>query len=319
MKKQIVLLDLFAGFGGAELSVRSAGLKVTKSYISEINPDAIKVLKKHYPKAIFVGDVRNLKPEDLLDCNFICAGSPCQSFSMAGKRKGMVTTSNVEVYTLEQYMKLREEEFEFEGQSYLFWEVVRLKEGITKLQREKGLPTAEFLVENVKMTKKWEDIISNALGVKPVKIDAALVSAQSRVRLFWASNPKISIPKDKGIKLSDIIKNAEQGAGYRGRKLKGNDFYSYPLTVRKDHKSNCIVTKFGSHINNGQGHGTGYYIDKNNKVHKLTIEQGEVLMGLEPGYTYVKGISKTAREKLCGNGWSIPVTSQVVKEIFEVK
>jgi hypothetical protein len=319
MKKQIVLLDLFAGYGGAELSVKSAGLKVTKSYISEINPDAIKVLKKHYPKAIFVGDVRNLKPEDFLDCNLICAGSPCQSFSMAGKRKGMSTTTNVEVYSLVQYEKLKEEGFEFEGQSYLFWEVVRLKEGITKLQKQRGLPVAEFVVENVKMSKKWENVISEALGVQPVKIDAALLSAQSRVRLFWGSNPKIRIPKDKGVKLSDVIKDAEHGAGYRGRKFKGDDFYSYPLTVRNDHKSNCVVTKFGSNINNGQGHGTGYYVDKKNRIHKLTIEQGELLMGLEPGYTYVDGISKTAREKLCGNGWSIPVGTHVIKNIFELE
>jgi site-specific DNA-cytosine methylase len=319
MKKEIVLLDLFAGYGGAELSAKSAGLKVVKSYISEINPSAIKVLKRHYPNAIFVGDVRNLKPEDFLDCTLICAGSPCQSFSMAGKRKGMSTTTNEEVNTLDQYLKLKEEGFEFEGQSYLFWEVVRLKEGISKLQKEKGLPVVQFLIENVKMTKKWENVISEALGVRPVKIDAALVSAQSRVRLFWASNSKISIPKDKGIKLSDVIKNAEHGAGYRGRKLKGDDFYSYPLTLRKDHKSNCVVTKFGSNINNGQGHGTGYYVDKNNKIHRITIEEGEMLMGLEPGYTYAKGVSKSAREKMCGNGWSIPVTSQIVKEIFEVK
>lgn len=319
MKKEIVLLDLFAGYGGAELSVKSAGFKITKSYISEIDPNALKVLKKNFPKAVFVGDVRNLNPKDFLDVNLICAGSPCQSFSMAGKRKGMSTTTNVEVYTLEQYEKLKAEGFEFEGQSYLFWEVDRLIKGITKLQKKKGLPVADFVVENVKMTKKWENILSSALGVKPVKIDAALLSAQSRVRLFWGSRPTITIPKDKGISLSDVIENAVNGAGFRGRKMNKQDFYSYPLTVRKDNKSNCVVTKFGSNVTNGQGHGTGYYVDKRNKIHKLTIEQGEMLMGLKPGHTHVDGITKTAREKMCGNGWSIPVGSHVIKSLLKDK
>jgi site-specific DNA-cytosine methylase len=315
MKKSIVLLDLFAGYGGAELSAKFAGIKVKKSYISEINPSAIKVLKKHYPNSEFVGDVRNLRAKDLLDVTLITAGSPCQSFSFAGKRKGMITTSNIEVTNLEQYLKLKEDEFEFDGQSYLFWEFVRLNTQITELQRKLGLPETKFILENVDMVEKWKTIISNAVGVTPVLFDAAVVSAQSRVRLFWTNIARIEVPNDMNIKLGDVIKGAKTGTGFRGRKIGENQHYSYPQTIRRDYKSNCLVTTLGAITNDGKKYGTGFYIDENNNVKMLTIEQAEILQGLESGYTNVEGVSKSARIKMIGNGWSIPVTGRIMSHL----
>ena len=81
-------------------------------------------------------------------------------------------------------------------QSGLFWEAVRIWE----LNRPKW-----WVMENVaSMSKKDRDIISDTLGVQPVMVNAALVSAQSRKRLFWANFP-ISQPTDRGIVLSDIL------------------------------------------------------------------------------------------------------------------
>jgi site-specific DNA-cytosine methylase len=319
MKKSIVILDLFAGYGGAELSANYAGIKVKKSYISEIEPSALKVLKKRFPNAIFVGDVRKLKGKDFLDANLICAGSPCQSFSMAGRKKGMVTTTNVEVRTLKQYLKLKKEEFQFEGQSYLFWEFVRLKKEITDLQKKMGLPVAKFLLENVDMTEKWKRIISDAVGVEPVLFDAALVSAQSRLRLFWTDIAKIEVPEDMNIKLGDVIKGAENGVGFRGRKVGGDDFYTYPQTTRRDNKSNCLVTTLGSTTKDGKRYGTGFIVTKSGVIKQLTIEQAEILQGLEPGYTNVEGVSKTARIKMIGNGWPIPVTGRIISYLKKDK
>ncbi len=320
MKKGIVILDLFAGYGGAELSAKFAKIKVKKSYISEINPSALKVLRKHFPKAFFVGDVRNLRAEDFIDVTIICAGSPCQSFSFCGKRKGMVTKTNVEITTLAQYLKLKKEGFEFEGQSYLFWEFVRLFEEITALQRKMGLPEAQFLLENVNMTKKWQNIITKAVGVEPVMFDAALVSAQSRVRLFWTNIAKIEVPEDMDIKLGDVIKGAVTGTGFRGRKMNGENHYSYPQTFRDDFKSNCLVTSFGCVTKEtGDKFGTGFYTTKKNETKLLTIEQCEVLQGLEKGYTNVEGVSDTARIKMIGNGWSIYVTGRIMEYLKKGK
>ena len=104
----------------------------------------------------------------------------CQSFSFAGKRKGMSTTENEEIYTLDRYLQLKSEGFQFEGQSYLFWEYMRVLTDIRKYN-----PNVKFLLENVEMGNKWERVLSEAIGIRPVHINSALVSAQNRKRLYW--------------------------------------------------------------------------------------------------------------------------------------
>ncbi len=313
MKKQgHVLFSLFGGLGGAGLSAKSAGLNVVKEYVSEINKKSIAVLKHNFPDSIIVDDVRNLIAENYLDTTFITAGSPCQDFSPMGTKDGMITEGGITIETLEQYMRLKSEGFEFVGQSFLFWEFVRLYQEIKKLQIERGLPVLKFLLENVKMQKKWENIITKALGVTPIMIDAALVSAQSRKRLFWTDIPGVTIPEDKHIYLDSIIPDAHTGSGFRGRKGEDNKYY-YPQTFRKDMKSNCLVTQLGGiRKKDGTLYGTGLYVTKSGETKLLTPFEAEILQGLPGGYTDVKGIGKKAREKMIGNGWSIPVTSYIM-------
>ena len=71
---------------------------------------------------------------------------------------GMVTKDNIEITDLDTYLKLKEEGFEFEGESFLFWEYVRLL---------KELKPTYFLLENVRMLDKWKKIITDTLGVEP--------------------------------------------------------------------------------------------------------------------------------------------------------
>jgi DNA (cytosine-5)-methyltransferase 3A len=108
----------------------------------------------------------------------------------------MSTKDKYEIVSLEQYLELKEKGYEFDGQSYLFWEYVRLLNEVKPKY---------FLLENVKMLKKWENIISNVLGVKPIEINSTLISAQNRRRLYWTNIPNVQQPIDKGITLKDII------------------------------------------------------------------------------------------------------------------
>jgi len=104
----------------------------------------------------------------------------CQSFSFAGKRAGMTTTDNEEILSLDHYLRLKAEGFEFEGQSYLFWEYMRILTEIRKVN-----PDVKFLLENVEMGEKWEKVLSRAIGVNGIHINSALVSAQNRKRVYW--------------------------------------------------------------------------------------------------------------------------------------
>ena len=192
------ILSLFDGISCGKLALDRIGIGYENYYASEIDKYAIAITKYNFPDTIFVGDVRNLNGKDFDNVDLIMGGSPCQSFSFSGKRQGMITKTKIEVTTLEQYLELKEQKFDFEGQSYLFWEFARLL---------KEIKPRWFLLENVRMAKKWKDVITNTLEVEPVEINSALVSAQNRRRLYWTNIPIKGLPEDKGILLKDILEN----------------------------------------------------------------------------------------------------------------
>ncbi len=86
--KKINQLDLFSGIGGFHLGFEKAGYKV-KSYFSEVDKHAIAVYKHKFKDSEYVGSVTDVRGEDLPSIDLITFGSPCQDFSLAGKRKGM--------------------------------------------------------------------------------------------------------------------------------------------------------------------------------------------------------------------------------------
>lgn len=87
-RKTINQLDLFSGIGGFHLGFERAGYKVN-SYFSEIDKHAIAVYKNQFKDSTYVGSVTDVRGADLPRIDLITFGSPCQDFSLAGKRKGM--------------------------------------------------------------------------------------------------------------------------------------------------------------------------------------------------------------------------------------
>jgi DNA-cytosine methyltransferase len=167
------VLSLFDGMSCGQLALERAGIKVSEYYASEVDKYAIQITHKNFPDTIQLGDVQEIGAEDLPGIDLLIGGSPCQGFSFAGKQLN----------------------FDDE-RSKLFFEFVRLLE---------ELQPSYFLLENVKMKKEYQDVITEYLGVEPIKINSALVSAQNRERLYWTNIPGIEQPKDKGILLQDIV------------------------------------------------------------------------------------------------------------------
>ena len=208
------VLSLFDGMSCGQQALERIGINVDNYFASEIDKYAIKVTMANYPNTIQLGSVVNVNGYDLPKIDILIGGSPCQSFSFAGKRKGMSTKDEQEILTLEHYLQLKSEGFEFEGQSYLFWEYMRLLNEL----RSKN-PNVYFLLENVEMGEKWEKVLTKAIGVKGIHINSSLVSAQNRKRIYWSNigmkpmglfGEKESIieqPKDKGILLKDVLEN----------------------------------------------------------------------------------------------------------------
>ena len=167
------VLSLFDGISCARVALDRAGIAVESYSASEVDPKAIQITQKHWPETIQLGDVREVHiPAGQID--LLIGGSPCTDLSIAkAGRQGL------------------------DGEhSSLFWEYARV------LHETKP---RWFILENVaSMPKKDKDIITQELGVEPVLFDAALVSAQTRKRLFW-TNIKFDLPPDRGIMLKDIL------------------------------------------------------------------------------------------------------------------
>lgn len=180
------VLSLFDGMSCGQIALNRTNIKYDNYFASEIKKHAIKVTQSNYPDTIQLGDVREIKAETLPKIDLLIGGSPCQDFSLANKdRKGLKGLK-----------------------SGLFFEYLRLL---------KELKPKYFLLENVAMTDKDLELISQYVGTYPVNINSELVSAQMRNRYYWTNiGPedfdlfgfrycKIPQPKDRKIMLKDIL------------------------------------------------------------------------------------------------------------------
>lgn len=216
-EKGLRVLSLFDGMSCGQIALRDLGFPIEVYYASEIDKFAIAQTQLNFPDTVQLGDVRNIDVDKLCEngeIDLLIGGSPCVNLSFAGKRAGLATKENMEILTLGQYLDLKEADFEFEGQSYLFWEFMRV---LTALRRRN--PNIMFLLENVEMGKKWETVLSDAIGIYGVHINSALVSAQNRKRIYWSNirvreeglfgyrYTDIPQPTDRGIILKDILES----------------------------------------------------------------------------------------------------------------
>lgn len=180
------VLSLFDGMSCGRLALDRAGIKVDKYYASEVDKYAIKISEKNYPDIVHLGDINGWKdwPIDFGSVDLILAGSPCQGFSFAGKGLNFD-----------------------DPRSALFFVFVDILNYVRNLN-----PDVKFLLENVRMKKEFQAVISELVGVEPVMINSALVSAQNRVRLYWTNiSDDIPQPEDRGILLKDVLETPGEG------------------------------------------------------------------------------------------------------------
>lgn len=272
------VLSLFDGMSCGQLALDTLGIKVNNYFASEIDPYAMQIAKKNYPNTKHIGSVLDVRGSDLPRIDLLIGGSPCQSFSNAGDGSGM------------------------EGKSKLFWEFVRvLKE--TK-------PTY-FLLENVKMKKEWEKIITDTLGVEPIAINSRSLTAQNRPRLYWTNIPNVVQPIDRGIVLKDILVDqvdekfylSDKAIDYMSRLRNGKPRWEYH-TNPLDGKSACLTANMYK--------GVPYGVIKELK-RRLTPVECERLQSVPDNYT--EGVSNTQRFKMLGNGWTIDVIAHILNEM----
>ena len=277
------ILSLFDGISCGQIALERAGVEIDNYYASEIDNNAIKVTQHNYPNTIQIGNVTNLHYEndklysengvfEVGNIDLLIGGSPCQGFSIAGKMLNFK-----------------------DKRSVLFFEYVRILNEVKPKY---------FLLENVKMKKECQDIITRYLGVEPIEINSSLVSGQSRVRLYWTNIPNVRLPKDKNIMFKDIISKDRKWFPLLPWCLKkwGNKIKLDTLRTVEDDKSFCITTI--------KTHSKNYYLNKNrNMMTKLNSDEAELLQTIPVGYTNI--LAETQRFKCIGNAWTVDVIAHI--------
>jgi site-specific DNA-cytosine methylase len=282
------VISLFDGISCAQQALKQLGIEIGAYYAAEIEPTAIAQTIINHPGTIHIGDVREVKASMFDSIDLLIGGSPCQDLSQAKakNRQGLKGT-----------------------RSALFWEYLRIL---------KEIKPRWWVLENVaSMRNEDRDIISKELGVEPIMIDAALVSAQQRKRYFWSNIP-ISLPEDKGLVVKDFlipgierkyiqvenpiktsrgIKWDKSGKGYfsqQDRAYSINGKFPTIPTARTITKANIIFD--------------------DGRIGVLDYMELEALMGLPHGYT--KDIrQKERRGGAIGNGFHVEVIKHILKNL----
>ena len=311
MTKALNVLSLFDGMSCGRIALDRCGIPVNTYYASEIDKYAIDIAKKNYPDTIHLGDVCGVKGDDLADIDLLIGGSPCQGFSFAGQQLNFD-----------------------DPRSQLFFEFVRIKN---------ETQPKYFLLENVKMRKESEAIITELLGVEPIEINSNLVSAQNRKRLYWTNIPFDLNITDKNIKLKDIIEHGivdrDKSHCLDANYWKGGNLTSYFEKSRRQ----LVFSEDGlCHVGLADVNGYDlmkrvYHIEGKSPTlnactggnrepkiavgetlwRKLTPLECERLQTVPEGYT--EGVSNTQRYKMLGNGWTVDVVAHIFNGLCEAE
>lgn len=179
-----------------------------------------------------------------------------------------------------------------------------------------------FLYENNNsMSKDIKAFITQQLGVEPILINSALVSGQVRRRLYWTNIPNVEQPKDREIRLIDILDREVDDKYYLSDKMikyamssGTKNFYckpeinlekARPLTTAPNKRAGTTTYMSDDWVNGGS----------KNRIRRLTPVEYERLQTLPDNYTYIEGCRDSQRYKAVGNGWTLEVIKHILKNL----
>jgi len=298
IEENMNILSLFDGMAGLRQSLKEINFKVDKYYASEVDNDAIKIANKNHNDIFQLGDVNNWHNWniDFSKIDLLVGGSPCQGFSVAGKKLN----------------------FEDE-RSALFFKYCEI------LQYAKNQnPNIKFVLENVKMPDDISNIINDMLGVNYQYINSKDFSGMIRKRYYWF-NGELLPYENKDVKIKDLIETLQFDKSLEH--LLSKTIYNPTMS------SDGIIT-INPRQNNGKQtwqRGRVYDIKGNcpticatlfdlsitenhNTYRKFTQTELETLQGFPKGYT--NGVSIQKAGKMLGNGFNVPTISHIIKSLF---
>lgn len=283
------ILSLFDGIACGFVALKRAGFKIDRYFASEVDKNAIGVseynhldqitqlgdvtfVKRNMPSAPFLRDIKYT----LDNIDLMIGGSPCQGFSIAGKKLNFA-----------------------DPRSALFFEFVRLL---------KEVRPKYFLLENVRMDKEIQNKITETLReiypeTQVYNFNSKLVSAQLRNRFYWTNIPNITPPKDKGIKLKDIL---ESGVVDREKARAILESESRPLRNKEKMYRRYKQTGFTTIVYENS-------VEDKENIRYLTQTELERLQTLPDGYTKIH--KRDVAAGLIGNGWTVDMIAHILSHM----
>lgn len=274
------------------VALERVGIEVEKYVAYEIEKSAIMISKKNYPNIEQCGDVYKADFTQYKGFDLLIGGSPCTHWSIA-KSGREVTSDGIGFDLFMQYVRAKEES----GCKYFLYE------------------------NNHSISQDIKDEITKKLGVYPIMINSALVSAQSRKRCYWTNITNVKQPEDKGITLQDILQS-----GYADRE-----------------KALCLVRRYAGFVGSqsylcrryfGKSFGQAKFASEEayqrvkNEFKKdsrfdsdlldimpLNVTEVERLQTLPDNYTECDNVTRIQRIEAIGNGWTVDVIAHILKEL----
>ena len=321
----MTLGSLFDGIGGWLLAARHAG--VTPIWASEIEPFPCSVTARHFPDVKQLGDITQINPDEIEPVDIICAGSPCQDLSIAGKRKGLEGERSGLFHTAINIVRRMRERTTGEDPRFFVWENVP-----GAFSSNRGMDFRAVL-EEIGQTEipmppngRW----ANAGLAELPKCDIAwrVLDAQywgvpqRRRRIFLVADFATRDRRAGEILFEPkgMCGDPETGEGAGKETARGTADCAriavYDMThadeVMRPVKDGIVPTL---NARMGTGGNQVPVVLTEGKVRRLTLIECERLQGLLDGYT--DSGSDTARYKALGNGMAQPCADYVIRRIVE--
>ena len=276
--------SLFSGIGGFDLALRNQGHEITGA--CEIDRYARSVYAKQFPGVKIWKNATKINPQELPDFEILCAGFPCQAFSIAGKRRGFDDTRGSLFFEIARIAKEK-------LPSILFLENVK---GLLSHDKGQTFLTIIRTLDELGYDVQWQIINSKYFvpqNRERVFIIGNLRGKRSR-KIFPIGNHDTEIKRNgkKNMIAIPVLTPDRIKKRQNGRRFKTNGEESFTLTAQDKH---------------GIFDGT--------RIRRLTPLECERLQGFPDNWT--KGISDTQRYKCVGNAVTVPVVEFIVKELFD--
>ena len=279
---RMIVLSLFDGISCGRMALEALGANVEKYYASEIDKYAILNTQKNYPDTVQLGDVNNWRSWDIewASIDIILAGSPCQGFSTLGKKRMLNDSRSKLIFT--------------------FFDIFDYVKAMNK--------NVLFLLENVRVPDEVRNLIYSRIGVNPMTINSALVSAQNRVRLYWTNikDGSIPLPLDLGVTIRDIIEPEVPERYFLTPYASETLIREFPATLKSlRDKSRCVLTTSGKYTKS-----RGCYLLQGGKVRRFTPKEVARLQTIPDTYKFF--VPEGEIYKQVGNGWTVEVIKHIL-------